>query len=366
MTIPEIKSRLSMASVLAHYGLEAKGQNLACPFHDDEKASMRVYPDTNTVYCFAGSCAVEHLDVIDFIMQMDKSTKRAAILKAKSLCGELPTIAVSKPEQGQLDLAAIYEASLLDMERRPIGKAYCDSRGLDRDGIGYRSRKSKERWGRGCIIFPLVDKGGVIQGLYGRAVKGGGHYYTSDRGGLYPEYPEASTRCLLLTESVIDAASILGLLDGVTVLALYGTNGLAVEHRLEIKSLAELNEVVLALDGDEAGRRAAVAISKEIQVLRPGIRVTTLDLPEGEDLNGMWVSHADQDGSWLRELFAHRRPVGSAPPVGIERKVEPSTSQNGLTNHVHYLEYLGGAATYRIRGGIRGGAGSLKVTSKSR
>jgi DNA primase len=59
MTIPEIKSALSIQTVLAHYGLEpsAKGA-LQCPFHQDGKASMKIYPETNTVYCFAGSCEV--------------------------------------------------------------------------------------------------------------------------------------------------------------------------------------------------------------------------------------------------------------------------------------------------------------------
>ncbi|MEM6773160.1 MAG: CHC2 zinc finger domain-containing protein, partial [Bacteroidota bacterium] len=264
MTIPEIKSRLPIAQVLAHYGLEAgpKG-TMRCPFHADQSASMKVYHDTNTAYCFAGSCDVNSVDVIDFIMHMEKCDKRAAIMKAKELCG-LPlaskggstTRTAPTSESEGLDLAAIYEESLEGMERTPSGKEYCAVRGLPTTGIGYRSRKAKERWGRGCILFPLVDKGCKIQGLYGRAVKGPGHYYTANRMGLYPEYPDLTTTTLLLTESVIDAASVLGLLDGVTVLALYGTNGLTAEHRTEIKTLPELQEVVLGLDGDAAGRKA--------------------------------------------------------------------------------------------------------------
>jgi hypothetical protein len=49
---------------------------------------MKIYPETNTAYCFAGSCEVKSVDVIDFIMKMDSSTKREAILKAKSLIGQ--------------------------------------------------------------------------------------------------------------------------------------------------------------------------------------------------------------------------------------------------------------------------------------
>ena len=59
MTIAEIKAALSIHAVLAHYGLEAGPQGaMRCPFHDDKAASMKVYADTNTAYCFAGGCAV--------------------------------------------------------------------------------------------------------------------------------------------------------------------------------------------------------------------------------------------------------------------------------------------------------------------
>mgnify|MGYP000094304220 CR=1 FL=1 len=112
MTIPEIKSALPIAQVLAYYGLRpgAKG-TMKCPFHADGKASMKVYPETNTAYCFAGSCEVKSVDVIDFIMKMDKSTKREAILKAKSLIGQ-PIISMpAKTEVQALNIQSIYEES---------------------------------------------------------------------------------------------------------------------------------------------------------------------------------------------------------------------------------------------------------------
>ena len=83
MTIPEIKNQLSILSVMASYGLQpGKGNSIKCPFHADGKASMKIYPETNTAYCFAGNCDVKSVDVIDFIRKMKASTKREAILKA--------------------------------------------------------------------------------------------------------------------------------------------------------------------------------------------------------------------------------------------------------------------------------------------
>ena len=89
MTIAEIKNKLSLALVLRYYGLTPNRNGmLCCPFHDDKKASMKIYAETNTAYCFAGSCEVESVDVIDFIMKMDSCSKHEAIKKAKQLCGQ--------------------------------------------------------------------------------------------------------------------------------------------------------------------------------------------------------------------------------------------------------------------------------------
>jgi energy-coupling factor transporter ATP-binding protein EcfA2 len=153
----------------------------------------------------------------------------------------------------------------------------------------------------------------------------------------------------------------------VTVLALYGTNGLTAEHRHEIKTLGNLQEVVLALDGDEAGRKATGGIAAELKALRPGLKVTTLDLPDGEDINGMWVSHADEEAGWLQDLYKGRRVIGEEEQVpNTEVKPDSITAIKAglgkLTIQPHYLEYLGIAARYRVRGGIRGGAESLKVS----
>ena len=72
MQIPEIKARLALSRVLAHYGWkpDARGR-MRCPFHDDESPSMQTYPETGTVYCFAGGCRTHgrSLDVIDVIKQ---------------------------------------------------------------------------------------------------------------------------------------------------------------------------------------------------------------------------------------------------------------------------------------------------------
>ena len=86
MQIPEIKQRLSIATVLAHYQLNSnKNNHLQCPFHEDDKPSLRVYPDTNTYHCFGCS---KSGDVIQFIQDKEQCSKHEALKKASKMAGE--------------------------------------------------------------------------------------------------------------------------------------------------------------------------------------------------------------------------------------------------------------------------------------
>ena len=371
MTIPEIKAALPIATVLDHYGLTAGPTGtLACPFHDDKKSSMKIYADTNTAYCFAGGCAVESVDVIDFIMHKEGCDKRAAIMKAKELCSQPVVTASAAPVATEvLDVAAIYARSAEAIKKHAAAKAYLAERGLNWEhlNVGYKSRKTPEKWGRGCVIFPLRDDRGKVVSLYGRAIKGSSHYYTAGRRGLYPYYPDPSTRTLVLTESVIDAASIkrpeLGL-DCYAILALYGTNGLTAEHRQVIKNLASLKDIILTLDGDAAGREATKKIAGELAELRPGIRLSYVPLAESEDVNSV-TARLREEGREVAELFAVMESIEVPRPAPAVQTAAPATAPNLDTTNEHNLIYRSVTATYEVKGGIRTGdkdLDSLKVT----
>jgi len=169
MTIQQIKAQLSIEKVLSHYGLKANNTGiLKCPFHDDQKASMKVYAQTNTVYCFAGGC-VGSLDTIDFIWKKQGGTKHKAIVKAKSLCEATSIKTMKKPISSEPtpatpNLANNYPSYQASLKRSPKAQAYCDSRCLEWEqiDIGYKSQKTAEKWGRGCIIFPLRNEMAII------------------------------------------------------------------------------------------------------------------------------------------------------------------------------------------------------------
>mgnify|MGYP002623692680 CR=1 FL=1 len=190
MEIKEIKSRLSMEQVLRHYGIEiTRNGHIRCPFHEDRQASMRVYPSTNTVYCFAGSCSTHghSLDVIDFIMKTENCTKHDAILKAGAMAGlEVLPQAEEKPKRTaqNLTLEEVFATLRRGLTLTLRAQEYAANRGLDylKMEIGYNSgqlhhRKTSEYlsdlealniikardlggytlFAKDCIIFPLKD-----------------------------------------------------------------------------------------------------------------------------------------------------------------------------------------------------------------
>ena len=303
MEISEIKKRLTLAQVLHYYHLKPDKQlRLNCPFHNDRTPSLQVYYKTHTCYCFSSNCKThgKSLDVIDFIMHKENLTKREAILKAQSLItgntqthkqptAELTRIAVltkmftyfknavhnSKPAKEYL------QSRNLDFEKQEVGYnsgqfhhgtrkdealiKSCVKYGLLLDK-GKKSRTGEpayQPFGKGGISFALKNREGKITGLYFRSVtdsKKSRHFYLKDRQGLYPGYPKPNTTKLILTEAIIDAATLLQqetITKGFEVLSLYGTNGLTDEHTEAIKGLNELQEVVFWFDGDEAGNKAA-------------------------------------------------------------------------------------------------------------
>jgi DNA primase len=102
-------------------------------------------------------------------------------------------------------------------------------------------------------VFPLKNKDGQIVGMYFRETddkKSNRHYYLQNRQGLYLKCPDPQTKKLILTESIIDAATLLqipSITKDYQILACYGTNGLTEEHQEAIKSLENLMEIILFL-----------------------------------------------------------------------------------------------------------------------
>ena len=116
MEINEIKQRLSILTVLNHYGLRPdKNQRLCCPFHPDKTPSFQVYPKTGTWTCFSSNCSAGSGDQIDFIMREEGITKHEAILKAKELigCNGSPVLQRPKIKTENIELAPEHRTKVL-------------------------------------------------------------------------------------------------------------------------------------------------------------------------------------------------------------------------------------------------------------
>jgi len=376
MEISEIKANLKIETVLSHYGLKPdKNGMIKCPFHNDKTPSMQVYTKTNTVFCFSSNCDLngKGIDQIDFILYKEKCTKHEAILKAKSILGILPgqpnqpkqKLQVQPVNNNGSELARIAILSKLMAEaqksivRSTKGKDYLDQRGLllENAEIGYLMERFHNSWNeiqkqsaidvgilnkrkngmlspvfKNCVVFPIKNKDGRIINIYGRSIteskNTARHFYLKGaHQGVYPNYPSREARHLILTESIIDARSLIqvkgedqGLLSAAEVIALYGTNGLTSEIKTAIKELTELEEIILFFDGDQAGEKAIEKYGAELHQLSPEAKISKVNTPENEDINSLLIAHEP-------EIFLHlihERTLLFSTEISTEKKdVEP-------------------------------------------
>ncbi|MGH2643359.1 MAG: toprim domain-containing protein, partial [Chitinophagaceae bacterium] len=428
MEIPEIKQKLTLPILLHHYGLKADKQNrLKCPFHNDKTPSLQLYYKTQTDYCFSTNCQThgKAIDVIDFIMYYEKLTKHEAIIKAGQIINPATqTLPVNNLRQDQS--SAIERTMFLErmftyfknaIHNSKPAREYIQSRCLDfkktevgynggqfhhgqrKDGnlirqcleygllldIGLKSRTGDAAYkpfGKWSICFALRNRQHEITGLYFRSTlndKEQRHFYLRNRQGLYPGYPKAETKQLILTESIIDAATLLeqeAIKTGYEILSLYGTNGLTEEHQKAIKQLQQLKEVIFFLDGDEAGNKAIAKYAPMFKAEYPNLKITNVTVPQNEDINSLLQGHSSEI---LTHLIDTRKDFdffisNEEAPQGTESKIlsdenkkleavqEPESIMGLNTSNPYSLKYQGREALYQIKGFRTEQMDSLKIT----
>lgn len=365
MEIPDIKTRLTIKEVLEHYHLiPDKSNRLLCPFHDDKTPSLQVYHKTNTWTCFSTNCSAGSGDVIDFIMKYEQVSKHEAIEKAKTLAGAMG-IAPTKSKQPSTaeELFALFMQSL---PRSAKAQEYIKERGLEEvKEMGYNSGSQSSQM-KYCLIFPLKDPQNNIVSFYGRSILNDTdkrHYYSANRKGLYPGYLPSNTQTLILTEAVIDAATLLQIpeiTESFSVLSLYGTNGLTDEHLDAIKELEELTEIILFLDGDEAGRKSTEKHFETLHNLLPKAAVSYVETPQDEDVNSLYVKY---DREAILQLIIERVFLFSTEkqqePIEKEKgekprfPEQPATSQSRLnTTNPEYITFESHRLQFVLLGGV--------------
>jgi len=369
--IDRLKAANPLEAVLSDRGIELrkKGRALVarCPFHEEKTASFTVTASKGLFHCFG--CGARG-DVFGFITKRDKvGFPRAMEILARRAGLDLKELMKERPVNGENhgnglnghghEVPQIETAVDSSTTRRLLGsvvehyhRTFCErtdaqeylkARGLVdsellrswkvgyadgsllktipksgevREGLvvlGVITAEGRELMG-GCVVFPIPDPFSAAWiNLYGRGVKTDRHCYLPGplRGVLNFQAARVSEE-VILTESVIDACSFqqAGVRNAIPI---YGINGFTGGY-LDLLKREGVKRVVLALDNDEAGRRATESIKEKLATV--GVETRSVEWPDGvKDANEVLVS-------WGAELL--REIASSAPRAGCRapRQVE--------------------------------------------
>jgi DNA primase len=360
--IEQLKRGVPLAKLAEAHGVRLRrhGADLLgrCPFHADKTPSLVIAPEKNLWHCL-GACQTGG-SAIDWVMRADGVSFRHAVEKLRADFPSFAAVSPSPPprlaplvtpEAGDDELLASvvshYETTL---ETSPEAQAYLDERkigsaearhvfrlGFSNRTLGYRMpegessqalaararlqalgvfRTSGHEHLVGSVAFPPLDEDGRVVNLYGRKI--GERLRTGTpahlclpgpRRGLWNPSALAESREIILCEAVIDALTFWSA-GHRHVTTSYGVEGFTDEHWAAFRRHGT-RVVKVAYDGDEAGDRAAVRLSKELRTM--GISSLRVRFPDGMDANayaravhpgGRDLTWALERAEWLEKAHA--------------------------------------------------------------
>jgi DNA primase/energy-coupling factor transporter ATP-binding protein EcfA2 len=422
MEIADIKQNLEITEVAKELGIEInpKTKKALCPFHADKTPSLQFSKEKQIVTCFSSNCNAGTMDVIGLTEKKLNLTTHQALKYLNELIGVPGQEPRPKTEIEIFKDSAVLKKVFGHFETTFLGskpaKEYATSRHLNikTQTIGYNAGTFHHKenkylvesavklglllqsnnsgghpvFGLGSLVFALRDEKNQITGMYFRAVEPRPskfknknyekHLYLKNRVGLYPKYPGQETKKLILTESIIDAATLLNVAEIKTqyeVLALYGTNGLTSEIKQALIKLEELEEIIMFFDGDTAGSLAVEKNGKTLVELLPKVKLSYVwNLSYDDDINNLLDGHDSKIFTHLlkeRKLFKAldiQQKKESPKQMDLEqmiKEVETEALSSGnqlLTTNPNKIIYQTETAAYYIKGGIRKDLDSLKVT----
>ncbi|RCK30426.1 DNA primase [Thalassospira lucentensis] len=343
--LDDLRARVDLADVVgSSVKLIKRGREYSglCPFHSEKSPSFTVNDQKGFYHCFG--CGA-HGDVISFVMNTRGLTFVEAVEVLANQAGmDVPKQSREAQEREQkaktlyevMEVACVFFERMLRMPEGKEGLEYFRRRGLDDKTIGdFRlgfapdnrgalkaalkreeideklmieaglliepedsGRQSYDRF-RGRVMFPILDRRGRVVAFGGRVMGDGKPKYLNSpdtplfhKGRLLyglPQAREASQNDapIIVTEGYMDVIALhrAGYRGAVAPL------GTAVTEE-QIGELWKMtNEPVMCLDGDAAGKRAAVrAAERALPILRPGKSLVFSILPEGEDPDTMMAA----------------------------------------------------------------------------
>jgi DNA primase catalytic core len=388
--IERIKAANELLSLVAERGIEVKRKGRVavarCPFHEEKTASFTITPSRGLYHCFGCGAAgdvigfVTKYDKVGFATALERLARRAGLDLQKLMqdqprtLASLPRTPLTRPVNGNgrhddtpepINRSALL-ARVVDHYHRTFcerkdAQEYLAGRGLTdpdllravkagyADGsllkllpktgelrsqlvsLGVVTAEGRELLG-GCVVIPIPDPlSGQWVSLYGRGVKADRHcYLPGSFRGVFNFQAARISEEVVLTESILDALSFQQAWIS-TAIPLYGTNGFTAEH-LDTLKREGVKRVILALDGDDAGKKAAEALKGKLIEAGLAVRVATFPA-DLKDPNALLISRGVDA---LRQVLddAEPKPAPSSPAVSplSEKPTDGLTlSREGVT-----------------------------------
>ena len=312
--ISEIRRSVDIVDVISEYiPLEQKGRNYfaVCPFHDDHNPSMSVSPEKQIYTCFV--CGA-HGNVFNFIMDYENISFHEALKLVANRVGihlDISYESSKKEEPSNKDMYNVYDIANKFYQNNLLTKdgiealEYLKNRGFTDEmiktfGVGLSTRNSISKLlknknysddflinsgisstsdGRiydifiNRIMFPLCDLEGRVVGFSGRIYRtvDDSKYVNSKeseifkKGNLLYNYHRAKEECrkkksVIIVEGFMDVIA-LHMVGIYNVVASMGT-AITKEQAKLLKKLS--TNIILCFDGDDAGNKATLSCSKEL------------------------------------------------------------------------------------------------------
>lgn len=209
--------------------------------------------------------------------------------------------------------------------------------------LGVITDQGRELLG-GCIVVPIPDpQTGTWTTLYGRGVRTARHcYLPGPLRGVWNFQAARSSDTIILTEAILDALSFhqAGI---ATAIPIYGTQGCTADH-LDLLAREQVRTVVLALDNDDAGRRATTSLIERLTAA--GLAVRIARYPAGaKDANELLVSTNGNASAVFRQLVDAAEPT----PAAIAVPASSTPTASAITRDGDALILRREDVTYRAR-----------------
>ncbi|MCP9793580.1 CHC2 zinc finger domain-containing protein [Vulcanococcus limneticus] len=277
-----------------------------CPWHDDRRPSLTVSPARNRVHCFV--CG-RGTDAIGWLQDRQGLSFQEAVLELAQRCGISPVEGDPQAQQRweqerrqRRELLARRQRQRLQFQQnleRQLVNGGPAAELLRRRGL---SPETARHWqlgfADGRLVIPLNDPAGQCVGFCGRALADELPKYRNSAGDLLfqrnglvfglDRAAEAIRRegTALLVEGPLDGIQLhqAGFCQAVACL---GTSVSPLQ--LQLLRRHGLRHLLIAFDGDSAGRSATARLLGQLQpqLLSGELTAAVLQLPEGQDADGL-------------------------------------------------------------------------------